>query len=411
MSTSNSLRWRVVTGGIICQFCAGMLYSWSLYVNPLVAKFNLPKSDVTLTFSIATLLIPIMMIFASKVMARKGPTFTALVGAVFLALGLVVSGFASSVYVLYLGYGVLGGVGVGFIYGVPIATCAKWFPDKKGLISGLTVAGFGLGSIVFAPLATVLIENFGPSTTFLIQAGITVVGMAIGAPMLKTAPDGYRPEGWQPAAGSAALTRDYTSSEMLRTVQYWFLLVMYLFANVAGLFIIGHASPISQEIAKLAPVQAGAIVSLLSIANTLGRFASGAAADKIGAKRVVTIIYALDLILLVTLQFMTSYTLIAIGIASLAFCFGGMMGVYPSLVMDYFGSKFASTNYAFVFLAYGFGGLIANAVASFSLTQFGGYGTAFLIIGASCAAGVVMSIISKKPSLEAVHSTDGSEKI
>lgn len=397
--TSNAERWRVVIGGIICQFCAGMLYSWSIYVNPIMEANGWERGSVSLTMSIATLLIPITMIPAGKLLPKLGPTKVAMIGAISLTLGLAISGLTASLPLLYLGFGVLGGIGVGFIYGVPIATCVKWFPDKKGLISGLAVAGFGLGSIIFAPICTALITNLGPNKTFLVQAAITIVGMLIGAPLMKAAPDGYVPEGWTPptAAAGAGTSRDYTSPEMLRTKQYWFLLIMYLFANMSGLMVIGHASPISQEIAGLTVAQAGAIVSVLSIANTIGRFLSGAASDKIGAQRVVTIIYIINAVLLITLQMMTSFTTIALGIGGLAVCFGAMMGAYPSIVLDYFGVKHSSTNYAFIFLAYGIGGIIGPQIAVQSVARTGSYSMAFIIIGITCVVGAVMSLISKKP--------------
>lgn len=363
-------RWSIVAGGMICQFCAGMLYSWSLYVTPLMDTYRWPQNSVTLTFSLATFIIPIVMIFAGRLLTRLGPTKTALIGALSLTAGLAVSGFARSLPLLYLGYGVLGGIGVGFIYGVPIATCVKWFPDKKGLISGLSVAGFGLGSIIFAPICTALLSAIGPSNTFLVQGGITLVGMLIGAPMMKAAPDGYCPPNWSPPEQvSGAKPRDFTSLQMVRCRQYWFLLIMYLFANVAGLFIIGHASPISQEVAGLTAAQAGVIVSVLSIANTCGRFLGGAASDRLGAARVVTILYIADAVLLLALPMMGQFVLIALGIGGLAVCFGGMMGAYPSIVMDYFGPTHYSTNYAL----------------------------AFLVIGGMCIVGVVMSLLSRPP--------------
>lgn len=398
MRQSAPNRWSIVAGGMICQFCAGMLYSWSLYVKPLVSTYDWPQSSVTITFSLATFIIPIVMIFAGRLLPRIGPTKTALIGAVSLTAGLVLSGFARSLPLLYLGYGVLGGIGVGFIYGVPIATCVKWFPDKKGLISGLSVAGFGLGSIVFAPICTALLSAIGPSSTFLVQGGITLVGMLVGAPMMKAAPDGYAPPGWTPPAQTAgAKPRDFTSLQMVRCRQYWFLLIMYLFANVAGLFIIGHASPVSQEVARLTATQAGVIVSVLSIANTCGRFLGGAASDRLGAARVVTILYIADAILLLTLPIMGQFFLIALGIGGLAVCFGGMMGAYPSIVLDYFGPTHYSTNYALVFLAFGFGGLVANQIASTSLAVRGSYTLAFMVIGGMCVIGVVMSLLSRPP--------------
>lgn len=399
MANSNALRWRVVLGGILSNFCAGMLYSWSIYVNPLMEAHGWERGAVSLAMSIATLVIPISMIPAAKILAKKGPTKTALIGTIFLVLGLAIAGLTASLPLLYLGFGVFGGIGVGFIYGTPIATCVKWFPDKKGLISGLAVGGFGLGSIVFAPICTSVIASLGPNTTFLIQGAITLVGMIIAAPLMKAAPDGFKPEGWNPPVATAAsgASHDYTSAEMLKTKQYWFLLIMYLFANMSGLMVIGHASPIAQAVAGLTAAQAGAIVSVLSIANTAGRFMSGALCDKLGAKRVVTIIYIVNAVLLVALQFLTNFATIALGIGGLAVCFGAMMGAYPSLVVDYFGVKYSGPNYARIFLAYGIGGIIGPQLAVRVVAATGGYTLAFVIIGASCIIGAVMSIISKKP--------------
>ena len=399
MANSNALRWRVVLGGILSNFCAGMLYSWSIYVNPLMDAHKWERGAVSLAMSIATLVIPISMIPAAKILAKKGPTKTALIGTIFLVLGLAIAGLTASLPLLYLGFGVFGGIGVGFIYGTPIATCVKWFPDKKGLISGLAVGGFGLGSIVFAPICTSVIASLGPNTTFLIQGAITLVGMIIAAPLMKAAPDGFKPEGWNPPVATAAsgASHDYTSAEMLKTKQYWFLLIMYLFANMSGLMVIGHASPIAQAVAGLTAAQAGAIVSVLSIANTAGRFMSGALCDKLGAKRVVTIIYIVNAVLLVALQFLTNFATIALGIGGLAVCFGAMMGAYPSLVVDYFGVKYSGPNYARIFLAYGIGGIIGPQLAVRVVAATGGYTLAFVIIGASCIIGAVMSIISKKP--------------
>lgn len=399
MANSNTLRWKVVIGGIISNFCAGMLYSWSIYVKPLMETHGWAQGDVSLAMSIATLVIPVSMIPAAKVLAKQGPAKTALIGAAFYVLGLIISGLATNLPMLYLGFGVLGGIGVGFIYGTPVATCIKWFPDKKGLISGLAVGGFGLGSIVFAPICTSLIASIGPGQTFWVQAGIALVGMLIGAPLMKAAPDGFKPEGWTPPAATVAAgaTHDYTSSEMLRTKQYWFLLIMYLFANMSGLMVIGQASPIAQQVANLTAAQAGAIVSLLSIFNTAGRFMSGALCDKLGAKRVVTIIYVINAVLLVSLQFLTNFVTISIGIGGLAICFGAMMGAYPSLVVDYFGAKYSGPNYARIFLAYGIGGIIGPQIAVRVVGATGTYTLAFIIIGTSCVIGAIMSIISKKP--------------
>jgi len=402
MENVDSLRWRVVIGGMICQICAGMLYSWSLYINPLVNLHNWTRPDVAWTFSIAVLIIPVAMIFAGKLLHKIGPTKVIFLGALSLVSGLFVASSIHSLYALYFGYGFLGGIGVGFIYVTPVSVCAKWFPDRKGLITGLIVAGFGLGSIMFAPICAALLQDMTPNKVFLIQAAIIVVGVIIGAPLMKIAPDGFKPTGWEPKAATATgvstvPSHDYTTAEMLRTSQYWFLLIMYLFANLGGLFVIMSASPIAQLVANLTATQAGGIVAVLAITNTIGRLVSGAAVDLLGAKRVVTIIYIAMAVLFFSMQFMTTHALIAIGIGGIAVCFGAMMGAYPTLVNEFFGVKYLSTNYSFVFLAYGIGGFSAGFVYKLSEEYFGGPNTAFMIIGVCCVLGVIMSLMAKKP--------------
>ena len=406
-SSLDRQRWIVVIGGIICQFCAGMLYSWSIYVNPLLDKYPAwTRTSVSFTFSITTLLIPILMIPAGKRMDKEGPRKVAMMGACFLTAGLLISSVAKSIPLLYIGYGVLNGFGVGHIYGVPIATCARWFPDKKGFISGMSVAGFGLGSIIFSPLGRSLIDKFGdPQPVFRVQALITIIGMIIGASLLKPAPEGYKPAGWNPPATAAGSTgnHEYTSGEMIKTGPYWILLITYMIANIAGLTIIGHASPIAQEVAKLTPADAALVVSFLAIANLGGRFAGGLGADKIGAKNVITIIFIVSTILLLLMNTFTNKGLITLGICGIGACFGATMGTYPSIIADYFGLKYYSTNYAFLHLGYGFGGIIGNVMAAASISKaaatpgMGTYTLCFIIMGIATIIGIVMSRTTKAP--------------
>ena len=401
MENIDSLRWRVVIGGMICQVCAGTLYTWSVYANSLMSLHSWTKVQVSWTFSIAVLFIPIAQILGGKLLHKIGPAKVIFLGAAFLVSGLAVASFIPTIPALYLGYGFLGGIGVGFIYIIPVSTCAKWFPDRKGLVTGLIVAGFGLGSILFTPLCLWLLKSMTAHSVFLVQAAIIVTGIIIGAPLMKIAPDGYSPKGWTPAStaadGTATPSHNYTTPEMLRTRQYWFLLVMYLFANLGGLFVIGSASPIAQTVANLSPELAGSIVVVLAIVNTIGRLISGAAVDKLGAARVVTIVYTGMAALFFSMPFMTTYALIAMGIGGVALCFGAIAGAYPTLVNEYFGVKYLSTNYSFVFLAYGIGGFSASFVYGISERFFGGLSMTFTIIGICCVIGVVMSLLAKKP--------------
>lgn len=398
----NINRWSVVLGGVIVQFCLGALYTWSVFQKPIQQMFGWSSSEVSLAFSINLAIIPILMIFAGRLLPKYGPTRMVILGAGVLSLGLVVSSRTTSLWMLYLGYGVLGGAGIGIAYGIPIATCVKWFPDKRGMISGLAVAGFGLGSVFYAPVATKLVESYGPLNTFFIQAIYTIIGVIIGGRLLKAAPDGYVPDGWEPPVQKSGVSNkteyNFTPKEMLKTKEYYFLLIIYTFANIAGLMIIGHASPIGQQVAKLTPIEAGSIVSILAMVNTAGRMFWGTLSDKIGRVKVVFIMYLISAATMFSMNSLGSYWLYALGVALVAFCFGGAMGTFPSVAADFYGAKYVGMNYGFIFLAYSLGAIIGPRLASVVVESSGGsYEMAFLITGGLCTVGALMSLFAKPP--------------
>lgn len=395
-------RWLVVLGGVIVQFCLGALYTWSVFQKPIQDIFGWSTTQVSLAFSINLAMIPILMIIAGRFLPKYGPTKMVIIGAAVLSLGLLIASRTSSLGMLYLGYGILGGAGIGISYGIPIATCVKWFPDKRGMISGLAVAGFGLGSVFYAPVATRLIAGYGPLTTFFLQAIYTIVGVIIGGKLMKAAPEGYVPEGWtQPAvkAGQTGPSKyDFTPKEMLRTPQYYFLLIMYTFANIAGLMIIAHASPIGQQVANLTALEAGLIVSILAIVNTFGRLFWGTVSDKIGRMRVVFIMYVISAITMFSLNALGNFWLYALGVGLVAFCFGGAMGTFPSIAADFYGPKHVSVNYGFIFLAYSAGAIIGPRLAAVIVeTSNGSYRMAFIITGVLCSIGAIMALFAKAP--------------
>jgi len=397
-------RWLVVVGAVIVQVCLGALYTWSVFQKPIQEAFNWTAPQVSLAFSINLAMIPFFMILAGRQLEKFGPTKMVIAGALVLSTGLVIASQTSSLAMLYIGYGVFGGAGIGITYGIPIATCIKWFPDKRGMIGGLAVAGFGLGSVFYAPVATLLVENYGPFTTFFWQAVYTIVGVSIGGKLMKAPPDGYIPEGWKrPETNTGNLKtnkHDFTPKEMLKTPQYYFLLVMYTFANIAGLMIIAHASPIGQQIANLTPMQAGSIVSILAIVNTIGRIFWATLSDKTGRMRALFIMYVISAVTMFGMNSLGNFWLCALGVSLIAFCFGGAMGTFPSVAADFYGPKHVSVNYGFIFLAYSGGALIGPRLAAVVVESSGGnYQMAFLITGVLCSIGAVMALFSKMPKV------------
>ncbi len=408
-------RWIVVAGAILVQFCLGAIYTWSVFQKPIQEIFGWNAPDVSLAFSINLAIIPLFMILAGRQLHKFGPTKMVITGALILATGLFIASKTTSLAYLYLGYGLLGGAGAGTIYGIPIATCVKWFPDKRGMISGLAVAGFGLGSVFFAPIATYLVTNFGPLFGFLIQAIYTIIGVSIGGFLMRSAPDNYMPKNWDPsiiATNKTANTYNFSPKEMLKTPHYYFLVIMYTFANIAGLMIIAHASPIGQQVAHLTPVQAGSVVGILAIVNTLGRLFWGTLSDKIGRMRVVFIMYIISAATMFSMNSLNSFWLYALGVSLIAFCFGGAMGTFPSIATDFYGPKYVSTNYGFIFLAYSGGALIGPRLAALVVeSSNGNYNTAFIVTGVLCTIGALMALFFKKPSAPATSQEYDSIKV
>jgi len=397
-------RWLIVVGAVIVQVCLGALYTWSVFQKPIQEAFNWSAPQVSLAFSINLAMIPFFMILAGRQLERFGPTKMVIAGASVLSIGLLIASQTSSLAMLYIGYGIFGGAGIGITYGIPIATCIKWFPDKRGMISGLAVAGFGLGSVFYAPVAALLVENYGPFTTFFWQAVYTIVGVSIGGKLMKAPPSGYIPAGWNEAEannGSLKTNKyDFTPKEMLKTPQYYFLLVMYTFANIAGLMIIAHASPIGQQIANLSPMQAGSIVSILAIVNTVGRIFWATLSDKTGRMRALFIMYVISAVTMFGMNSLGSFWLYALGVSLIAFCFGGAMGTFPSVAADFYGPKHVGVNYGFIFLAYSGGALIGPRLAAVVVESSGGnYQMAFLITGILCSIGAIMALFAKMPKV------------
>lgn len=394
-------RWLVVLGGIIIQFCLGATYSWSVVQLPLQKMFNWNAKEVSLAFSLALALGPILMILTGRLLDKLGPTKMGLIGAVFLAGGQFMTSRITDLSGLYLSYGLMVGTGLGISYGIPIATCVRWFPDKRGMISGLAVAGYGLGSVFFAPIATYLVELHGPLNMFFYQSIYSLIIVSIGALLMRPAPDNFVPEGWIPPTTknlNNPTSYSFTTREMLKTPNYYFLVIMYAFATIAGLMIIGHASPIGQQVAGLTAIQAGSVVSILAIVNTLGRLFWPTLSDKIGRMRVVFFMYLISSLTMFSLNSLSNFSLYALGVGLIAFCFGGAMGTFPSITADFYGAKNVSTNYGFIFLAYTIGALFGPRLASTVVVSSGGsYHLAFIVSGILCAIGAIMALISRPP--------------
>jgi len=434
-------RWLVVVGALLIQISLGAIYIYSVFKPALAAKFpDWSPTDLALPSQLVLAFFALSMIVFGRIQDKVGPRIIATIGGVLLGAGLAIASFASSLFVFVLGFSVIGGIGIGAAYVCPIATCVKWFPDKRGLITGLAVAGFGAGGLVFTPVAKAFIANadIGILQTFLYLGLIFFVAVVIGAQFMRNPPAGYKPEGWNPPApatpGAGPAKVDYTWSEMLKTPQFWLLWVTYTAGCMAGLMVIMNTTNVWQSASLLASsgepggvvgkdvyaaiIASGALaVMIVSIANACGRIIWGFVSDKLGRKPTLLIMFLLAGLTMGALNWMTTFPVYVIGVSLVGFCFGGFLALFPAVTADYFGTKNIGVNYGFMFLAYGAGGLFGpwlapklmkvvqtipymnlKGVVEAKPFEAGNYMTAFLISGAMCLVSALIILVVKAPA-------------
>ncbi|MCB1936342.1 MAG: OFA family MFS transporter [Nitrosomonas sp.] len=398
-------RWLVVAGALIIQICLGAIYSWSVFVNPLKSVFSFTTTQTQVIFSLALATFALVMIYAGKLQDRLGPRKVATLGGIVLGSGyLLASLTGGDFFLIALTIGIIGGAGIGFAYVCPIAACVKWFPDKRGMITGIAVAGFGAGAWFFAKLASHFIDSYGILASFMYLGFIFMASVVIGAQLLRNPPEGWKPAGWNPpASGSAAFlatgsTTDYKWQEMIRHKQFWMLWIMFVCGAIAGLLVIGILKPYGLYSGLSATAAANA-VGVLALFNGAGRIIWGMVSDKIGRKNAMTLLFLLQGVMMLVLSEMGSSEItLSIAAAWVGFNFGGNLALFPTTAADYFGTKNVGINYALLFTAYGVAGIAGPILAGSVFDMTGSYIWAFIPSGAACLIAAGVSLGLRSPS-------------
>ncbi len=407
-------RWLVVVGAILVQLCLGAIYAWSVF-TPSLVEAGWSKTQTQMVFSAGLALFAIGTVVAGRLMPRLGPRKLAIIGGIVLGAGYLLAGLfgGTNFWAIFIFVGLIGGTGIGLAYVVPIAVGMAWFPDKKGLITGLAVAGFGFGAMIWVKLAGAwghLIENIGLSATFSSYGIAFAVAVVLGGLVMVHPPKGWLPAGYTPPQANSggapvAGTVDYDSGAMLRTPQYFMIFLTFLFSAGAGLMSIGLMKLFpSQALIEngMDPVTASATAGTamavyFSLANGIGRIAWGALSDKLGRKTSVVIMTATQGILVILFPYMAGKTaLLYLGATLVGFNFGGNFALFPTTTADIFGAKFIGRNYGWVFLAYGVGGIFGPIMGG-RLGDMNNFPLAFTIAGVACLVAAVIAIMLRPP--------------
>lgn len=402
-------RWKVVLGALLVQLCLGAIYAWSVF-TPGLKDAGWSNARTQVVFSLGLASFAIVMVYAGRRLESWGPQRLAFAGGLTLGLGYVIAGFGggTTFWLVLLGVGLIGGSGIGLAYVVPIAVGMRWFPDRKGMITGVAVAGFGFGALGWVKLAGSwggLIDSIGLDGTFFLYGVAFAVLVVIGSLWMKMPPAGWLPEGFEPPRVVGEGGEDFTPKEMLRTPQFHLISLTFLVSAGAGLMAIGLMKLYPPEAlvdngisAENADAIAGtAMAVFFSLANGIGRLAWGVLGDKLGRKKsVVTMATTQGLLLLLfTSMAGNEYTLYLFA-TLIGFNFGGNFALFPALTADEFGNKAVGNNYPWVFLSYGAGGIIFPILGGW-LGDAENFPLAFTITGVLCLVGAIASFLVFPP--------------
>jgi MFS transporter, OFA family, oxalate/formate antiporter len=395
-------RWFFILWGFIINICLGSVYAYSVFRKPVEKLFSCGSLDSGWPFTFFLLFFAILMFFGGRMLGKLGPKMVSLIGGIIVGAGWILSGIIPSmlcnIWVLVITYGVIAGSGVGLAYGAAIAVANKWFPDKKGLAVGLTLAGFGGSPFVTANIAGPLIASSGPLTTFLFLGIAFLVITIVLSLLLRYPPADWKPTNWQPKAGNVAHI-DFDTAGMTKTSTFWGLFLSFTIGSLAGLMAIGIASPVGTEIIKLDATTAAMLVGVFAVFNGVGRPLFGWLTDKITPRwaSVVSVV----IILIASLLMLTATTgttaLYIVCFALLWLCLGGWLAIAPTSTTIFFGAKNYAKNYGVVFFAYGIGAILANFIAGQSKDLFGNYNIAFVITAVLAFVAVILCATLIKP--------------
>jgi OFA family oxalate/formate antiporter-like MFS transporter len=401
----NKQGWIVTIAGTLALLSLGVLYAWSVVKANIPEAWNWADSQKSLPYSTACVIFSLSTILGAKLLGKYGPRVVVTAGGILAGLGMILPSFSTSPWVYTLAFGLLVGAGIGFVYSTASPTALKWFPaSKTGLISGIVVAGFGMGSAWVAPLARATIASIGLQTTMLYFGIGMAVAVVIFAQFMRFPPAGYIPAetGTRKAAKVAA--RDFSTGEVVRTWQFYLIWIAFAFGSGAGLMVIGNLASIVKDQIGLAAFSAVA-VSALAIGNGGGRVLYGVLSDKIGRKNVMLIAFIFQAVLIFVLTYFvkgSAYVnapVLLVFVALIGANYGANLAVFPAMTKDYYGPKNFAMNYGIVYTAWGLGGFMLSQLAGTIRDTTGNYNQAYLLAAVMLIIAAILMGILKSPQI------------
>jgi len=404
-------RWVPVIASIMIQICLGTAYIWSVFQSHLIigastpnALFNWPATHGTLAYALLLGVLTIGSTVGGRIQDKmKSPRKVIIAAGIILGTGffLVQLTTEANPWILWLTYGVLGGFGMGMAYTTTIATCQKWFPDKRGFITGIIVAALGFGGLIFTPVAEALIKNIGVLKTFAVLGVLFVIVTVIGSLFIKNPPEGFKPKGWTPPAPKEGIiAQNFSPSEAIKMPQFYMVTLALMCATAAGSMMIPMAKILGlQPESGLTKAAAIAGVMIITGCNSFGRLFWGWVSDKLGRKKTILTLLVITCLSIICVSFTSGYLMLVL-IAIIGFSYGGYLGVFPALTADFWGTRNVAQIYGMVLLGFGVGAVASSyTIAYFSRTK--AFSTAFIIAAAAAVVAFAIIAFLKAPKLKA----------
>lgn len=393
-------RWLILIAACLINICIGSLYAWSVFAIPMANHLSqLTGKEITslsIIFTIANGVGPITMIAGGAITKKIGPRMVVVLGGILFGTGMIASGFATSVAMLMLTYGVLVGLGVGMVYGCTISNTIRFFPDKRGLIGGIATASYGISSVLVPLVANMLINRMGVTSSFKVLGIAMFAVIALASMFIEKCPDGYAPAGFVAAAGSARQIREYSWQEMLKEPLFYLMLLVLCCGATSGMMIISQASPLAQRVLSISAGAAASIVSAIALFNTIGRIVAGGISDRLGPVATIRCIFVGSILGLGLMYASVAFgvgTCFYLGAYITALMFGSIMGIYPGFTASQFGPKNNGVNFGIMFIGFALAGLIGPTILSKLYVATGSDATALLLAMGLAAVGLVFAFV------------------
>jgi len=384
---------------MLLQMALGSVYAWSVFRTPLATQFGWSIPQITLTFTITILALSCAAFAGGLWLNRSGPRVVAVTGGALYGLGVLLASFTERIEWLYATYGLLGGIGLGLGYIVPVTVLVKWFPDRRGLITGIAVGGFGAGALVTAPVATALIERVGVLSTFAWLGLAYFVAAPLAGWFMRNPPESGILDAPMVRSPLRQGNADYTLGQAVRTRQWW-ILWLILFLNVtAGISLISQQAPLYQELAGVSAAVAAGMVGLASIGNALGRVFWAWSSDYLTRRATFVLLFLIQVALFWVLPGLGSAAMLTLAAFAILSCFGGGFGTMPAAVTDYFGPRNVGPIYGLMLSAWGLASLFGPMLLAEMREAIGSYQDALHIIAALMALSVVLPCILRSPQM------------